>query len=156
MLRASLSDGERADLLRQYYHPHHERLEKAVGRELARTGRALIIDCHSYPAKALPFEDPAMRRPEICVGTDDYHTPPWLGEKCMRLFEQRGYDVAPNTPFKGALVPIRWYGSEPLVLSVMIEVRRDLYMDESTGERLPRFAAVKGDLREILDELGRK
>ena len=37
----------------------------------------------------------------------------------------------------------------------MIEVRRDLYMDENTGERLPRFDALKGDLREILDELGK-
>ena len=122
---------------------------------MLKSGRALVIDCHSFPAKLLPFEDSALYRPEICVGTDVAHTPEQLRATCVRLFIDKGYDVALNTPFSGALVPMRWYRSEPSVHAIMIEVRRDLYMDENTGERLPRFDALKGHLREILDELGK-
>jgi len=152
-LRDKLSYEERAALIDEFYRDHHYKLEMAVGRELLKTGCALIIDCHSFPTMPLPFEDSAMRRPEICVGIDYYHTPPRLGAECIRLFEQKGYDVAPNTPFKGSLVPSRWYDTEPLVRSIMIEVRRDLYMDENTGERLPRFDILKDELVGILDEL---
>lgn len=155
-LRRDLHDGEREALLERFYRPHHRALEAAVDRELSKTGRALIIDCHSFPTRPLPFEESAQYRPEICIGTDDEHTPPRLGAECIRLFKEKGYDVAPNTPFKGALVPRRWYGSKKsLVHSIMIEVRRDLYMDENTGERLPRFDVLKGDLLGILDELGK-
>lgn len=153
-LRKEHLAGEREALLERFYRPHHRALEAAADGELKRKGGALIIDCHSFPRRPLPFEDPALRRPEICVGTDDYHTPPRLGAECVRLFKEKGYDVERNTPFSGSLVPSRWYGSEPLVHSIMIEVRRDLYMDENTGERLPRFDAIRGDLLGILAELG--
>jgi hypothetical protein len=35
----------------------------------------------------------------------------------------------------------------------MVEVRRDLYMDESTGERLLRFESIKDDLEDVLAAL---
>jgi hypothetical protein len=54
-----------------------------------------------------------------------------------------------NRPFAGALVPNAYYGLDRRVQSVMIEVRRDLYMDERTGDRLPRFADVQRVLTEF-------
>ena len=32
-----------------------------------------------------------------------------------------------------AYVPLRWLGKDPRVESIMLEVRRDTYMDEATG-----------------------
>lgn len=154
-LRAALKDGERKALLERFYRPHHSALEQAVEREMAKKGRALIVDCHSFPTRPLPFEDAYRLRPEICVGIDDYHTPPWFGAACIRLFEEKGYGVEPNTPFSGSFVPSRWLGSEPSVHSIMIEVRRDLYMNETTGERLPGFSALRDDLRAVLGALGK-
>ena len=40
-------------------------------------------------------------------------------------------ETALNTPFAGTLVPLKHYGKEPRVNSVMLEIRRDQYMDES-------------------------
>ena len=37
---------------------------------------------------------------------------------------------------------MRFYGRDARVQSVTIEVRRDLYVDGLTGERLPGFATV--------------
>jgi N-formylglutamate amidohydrolase len=57
--------------------------------------------------------------------------------------------VGVNRPFAGALVPNAFYGGDARVQSVMIEVRRDLYMDERTGSRLSRFAEVRRVLIEL-------
>ena len=66
------------------------KLEEAVRREMLKTGRALIIDCHSFPTKPLPFEDSALYRPEICVGTDVTHTPEWLSSDMRPAFQGQG------------------------------------------------------------------
>jgi N-formylglutamate amidohydrolase len=54
-----------------------------------------------------------------------------------------------NRPFAGALVPNAYYGQDQRVQSVMIEVRRDLYMDERTGESSPHFSAMQRLLAEL-------
>ena len=155
-LRASLTALERDMLLRDYYRPHHERLEHAVAEELAATGKAVIIDCHSFPSTPLPYEpNQSQTRPEICVGTDDIHTPEPLRNAALRSFRAKGYCVELNTPFSGSLVPQRWYRSDPSVHSIMVEVRRDLYLDESNGDRLPRFDAVRDDLEDVLVEIAK-
>ena len=38
-----------------------------------------------------------------------------------------------NQPFAGAYVPLRWFGKDSRVEAIMLEVRRDAYMDEATG-----------------------
>jgi hypothetical protein len=38
----------------------------------------------------------------------------------------------------------------------MVEVRRDLYMDERTGSKLPVFDALKARIGEALVELGER
>jgi len=116
--------------------PHHRRLDECVSRHLQTFGRAIIIDCHSFPSTPLPYElvqDP--RPPDICIGTDAFHTPRWLSEILISAFESLGYRVSVDTPFAGTIVPASFFNRSDRVLSVMIEIRRDLYMDEKTGER---------------------
>ena len=153
-LRASLPDGERQALLDRFYRPHHRALEEAVGRELARTGGALIVDCHSFPSSPLPYEtDQDKHRPGICIGTDAFHTPAELRRAATLLFDSLGHEVALNTPFSGSIVPQRWYRSDPAVRSIMIEVRRDLFMDERSGEQLPGFDSFRHALECALSAL---
>jgi len=45
-------------------------------------------------------------------------------------------DIAFNRPFPGAMVPSRYFCRDARVLSLMIELRRHLYMDEESGGRL--------------------
>lgn len=64
------------------------------------------------------------------------------------FFTDRGFSVGVNRPFAGALVPNAYYGQDQRVQSVMIEVRRDLYMDERTGDKRPQCAAIQRTLAE--------
>ena len=53
----------------------------------------------------------------------------------MRAFSARFDSVEVNRPFSGTLVPARYLGMDPRVQSLMVEVRRDLFMDEATGAK---------------------
>jgi N-formylglutamate amidohydrolase len=157
-LRGMLTEKRRAQLLASYYYPHHQRLSEAVSRTLEFHGQALVIDCHSFPSIPLPYElYQSHARPEICIGTDRYHSPPELIQTAVKGFEKAGYSVEIDRPFSGALVPLDFHQTTKAVRALMIEVNRSLYMDEKTGERLERFsenaARVSGVLRTILTQL---
>jgi N-formylglutamate amidohydrolase len=79
-----------------------------------------------------------------------FHTPDEVAAAFVTGFAGLGYDVALNTPFAGALVPLERYRQDQRVHSVMIEVRRDLYMDESTGAMLPDYGHVRARLQNML------
>ncbi len=141
-LRPPPSPSEREELLDRYYRPHHKALEEAVGASLAANGRCLVIDCHSFPSEPLPYEsDPA--RPDICIGTDEDHTPDTLRDAAVSAFETAGLSVEVNRPFSGALVPANVYKRDRRVTALMLEVNRRLYMDERTGLRGPNFLDIK-------------
>ena len=82
-------------------------------------------------------------RPDICIGTDSFHTPVALADSLHDAFEREGLEVRRNTPFAGALVPMKHYGTDQRVTSVMIEIRRDLYCDEATGERTESYPMLR-------------
>jgi N-formylglutamate amidohydrolase len=102
------------------------------------------LDCHSFASVALPYEfDQSEGRPEICLGTDSFHTPDALRNEARRIFEEAGFRVSIDRPFSGALVPAASFQRDRRVLALMIEVNRGLYMDEEAGERLTNFAHTK-------------
>lgn len=154
-LRKDLSREERKGLLEAYYEPHHRFVEAAVNSALLEAGYALLVDAHSFSSKPLPHEpDQAPSRCHICVGTNDFHTPPRLVEWLKDEFEHLGLTVAINRPFAGTFVPTRLHRVSQDVISVMIEVNRSLYMDEATGVRLPGFDQFRSRLQQVLTELG--
>jgi N-formylglutamate amidohydrolase len=137
---------EKDHLVARYYEPHHEQFEKATSNHLERYGRAIIIDCHSFPSTPLPYElvqDP--HRPHICIGTDAYHTPNWLSATLLNAYKDADYEVSLDTPFAGTIVPMRFYRQDPRVNSVMIEIRRDMYIDERTGLKNQHYAKMVRD-----------
>jgi N-formylglutamate amidohydrolase len=140
-LRRNLGARKREHLIQRYYLPHHERLSNSVDKALSRFGRCLIIDCHSYPEKPLPYEDDQNPdRPDICIGKDEFHTPEWLAKSAIKIFESEGFCTSVNRPFSGALVPLNHYKESQSVASIMIEINRKRYMDETTGEKLGGFS----------------
>ncbi len=143
-----ISETRRAQLLDQYYWPHHHRLDAMAARALEQFGRCVIIDAHSFPVAPLPTQVDVGDPPEIGIGTDAMHTSAELTDVVHTFFTNRGFRVGVNRPFAGALVPNAYYGRDQRVQSVMIEVRRDLYMDERTGEKSPQFAAIQHTLAE--------
>ena len=162
-LRNKPSFEERTALIDRYYHPHHQRLAWAVEQALSLFGCALIIDCHSFPSVPLPYEDDQdPERPEICIGTDSFHTPRRLAAEAVAIFEKAGFHVALNRPFSGTIVPMKYYRRDPAVSSIMIELNRGLYMDEKAGAPLPQFDILRRRLAGCLmglalafEEIGR-
>lgn len=122
----------RAELITRHFRPYADALADLVDERLAATGRAVIIDVHSFPTGALPYErHKDLRRPEICLGVDDEHTPDMVLRAARDAFAS--FDVGVNEPFIGTYVPTRHYGKDPRVSSIMIEIRRDIYL-ASDGE----------------------
>jgi N-formylglutamate deformylase len=141
------------ELLAQHYRPYAEGVADLVDARLARAGRAVIIDVHSYPSHALPYEPHGTRaRPPICLGTDPVHTPQWLVDAAMAAFEPCG-GCALNTPFAGCYVPLRHYGTRPAVASLMVEIRRDLYLVEPGGPPTDGIAVVVQALTALVDSI---
>jgi len=141
-------------LIDRYYETHHNQFTDLVNHELKQVGHSLIIDCHSFPKYPLLYEmDQKSDRAEICIGTDDFHTPHNLAVVVKEGFSKAGFSTALNEPFAGAIVPIEHYRKNKAVTSIMIEIRRDLYMDEVTGRKIENFATVKNAISEVLQEL---
>ena len=124
-LRKRPNHEERERLLDTYYRPHHERLTNVVDNTLESYGKCLIVDCHSYPVVPFPFEDAEACRPTLCIGADDFHTPPEIVESLKKEAREQGISCAVNSPFSGALTPLKHYRRDHRVKSVMIELRRD-------------------------------
>ncbi len=152
-LRRKLSEEEREKLLRTYYRPYHQAMLVGVEAILEAFGQCLIVDCHSFPEHVLPYEpSQTLSRPDICLGTLQEHTPRELVDEVASLVEGRGLTFSENEPFAGSMVPLKLYG-DTRVSSVMIELNRKLYMDESTGEQSSNFRQTQDLVAEMLSLL---
>jgi N-formylglutamate amidohydrolase len=115
-----------------------------VAERLESQGRCLIVDCHSFPSTLRPCDlDRSTPRPDVCIGTDPYHTPRAPAQAAVAAFEAHGHWVEVDKPYRGTIVPGTFLGRDPRVASVMVEISRRLYMDEATGKRLPSFDQLR-------------
>ncbi len=142
----AISQKHKQSLLSRYYDRYHYRFETEVSEKLRRHGKCLIIDGHSFYDEPLPYElNQDHNRPDICIGTDDYHTPGLVEEELCRYFRQRGYSVEINRPFAGCIVPTKYFRSDRRVSSVMIEINRRLYMDHNLN-KTSGYKQIKEDV----------
>lgn len=139
------------ELLTQYFHPYAAALTEAVDARLRSLGRAIIIDLHSFPKVELPYEALHHRgadRPELCLGTDEFHTPVSLIDSARQSFASMGRVVL-DQPFAGTYVPLKHYRNDPRVTSIMIELRRDRYVGSETGTQ-----AIANMLADLINSIG--
>jgi N-formylglutamate amidohydrolase len=134
------SEADRSALM-AYFSAYSTAVADLVERTLDRHGRAVILDVHSYPRRPSPYElHGDERRPELCVGVDPFHTPADLVAAVREAFD--GLELLENEPFHGAYVPLRFYERDERVQSVMLEIRRDVYLRD--GEPVPDAVASLG------------
>lgn len=138
-------------LVARYFRPYAEAMTRAVEDRLAATGRAVIVDVHSYPTQPLPYELHADGpRPPVCLGTDDFHTSPELLEAARKAFAGIG-EVGLNSPFQGTYVPLAHYEKDARVGALMVEIRRDVYMTEPGGPAGPGLERLADALAALVD-----
>ena len=139
------------ELLTRYFDPYAVALSEVVDGRLRSLGRATIIDLHSFPEMELPYEalhHGGADRPELCLGTDDFHTPINLIDSARQSFASIGR-VGLDQPFAGTYVPLKHYRSDPQVTSIMIELRRDQYVGSTSSTQ-----AIADMLADFINSVG--
>lgn len=131
-LRARLDDA---------WYPYHRRLAELLGTRRRELGVALLLDCHSMP------DDPnavrAGRQVDVALG-DRYGQScrPGIVDAARRCLEGAGLRVAQNRPYAGGFITGHYGRPARGVDALQLELRRDLFMDESTLEPNAGFAAL--------------
>ncbi|MBA7538664.1 hypothetical protein ES705_30941 [subsurface metagenome] len=149
-----INENERDMLLQNLYDPYHRAITEEVQELLNNFDGCLIIDAHSFPAIPLPYEpSQELKRPQICLGIDAYHTPEDLKEFIRNFFEGINLTTEINRPFKGCYVPAKFLHRDKRVKSIMIEINRELYMDEVTGEKNDSFVEIKSIIRRLINQI---
>lgn len=148
------ADTDPGPLIERYFRPYARAMTEAVRDRLAATGRAVVIDVHSYPTERLPYElHGDGPRPPVCLGTDAFHTPAELVEAAREAFAGCG-GTGLDSPFAGAYVPLEFYGTQPRVGALMVEIRRDGYMTEPGGPAGPGLHRLASALAALVDGAG--
>ena len=143
-LRKPLSGQDRDNLIDRFYNPYHKAIEQEVSFLLEQFGKCLIIDCHSFSSKPLLHEsNQEQDRPDICLGTDTFHTPDKVTETMEASFRKVGLTSKRKIPFEGTYVPLKYLNNDARVWSIMVEINRKLYMNEATGEKNGDFLRIK-------------
>jgi N-formylglutamate deformylase len=150
-LRKPLTSQERRELIETYYTPHHSALEDAVADRLERFNRCLILDCHSFADKCLPYElgNSSDARPDICLGTDPFHTDPKLTQCFVDAACGEGFSIAVNHPFSGSMVPASRYKTDERVALIMVEINKRLYLVDDTTRQKHSFVEFGETIRKI-------
>lgn len=137
--------------LRRFFDAYSDAFTDLVQRTVDIHGRAVIIDVHSYPTAALPYELHSHEpRPQLDIGADSTHTSAALIGDVIKAFSHLHPGI--NESFHGTYVPLRFYDAKDVrVQSVMLEIRRDTYMDEAQVSLNPEgFSALQQSLHKLV------
>ena len=150
-LMRKVSQALKEKVLSEFYWNHHAKFNEAVNNQLHQFGKALIIDCHSYPSIPLYRDlDQTLNRPDFNIGTDTFHTPPHLVKLAESFFENAGYSLGVDKPYSGAIVPLEHYHKNKSVQSIMLEINRALYLNEPGNEKSFSYAKIKMVTQEFI------
>lgn len=148
--RLSRAEGEAR--LSGVHDAYHDRLRRELARLQRSHGEVFLIDCHSMPS-----QQPGRRGlAEIVLGDR-------FGSSCCggltaaaeRAFRRLGYRVARNAPYAGGYTTRQYGRPREGLHALQIEIRRDLYMDETLVRKTAAFASLRDDLVTVCTDLAR-
>lgn len=119
------------EIFDKYYTLHHNKLNSLTNKLLEDNGGVFILDCHSF--SNIPFDSDLIKdeiRPDICIGSDSFHTPQNILNKTIEFFNAHGFTVQVNNPYEGTIIPIEHYKKNSNIKGMMIEINRKLYMSD--------------------------
>ena len=137
-------------LLDDYFHPYAKALNDLVVQRFAVQGEITLIDVHSYRVSQHPNAiNHGQKRPPICIGTDEFHTPNWLTEAAQSAFSIIGENYI-NEPYSGTYVPLSFYETESKITSLMMETRADTFLTDELVKHAG-FETVAKALAQLID-----
>ena len=124
--------------LMAYYHAHINRLRNCL------TPDALLVDFHSFPSFKAKDVD-------ICIGyNEDWSRPSdSLIGFVEEEFRKRGYTVGINNPYSNSISPETGF----CYPSIMIELNKQIYMDEQTLQMRPDVELISHTMEHIFNEV---
>ena len=133
--------------IRDCWQPFHDALADLLETTRLHFGAALLVDCHSMPANALPARMPT----DIVLG-DAHGTAcdPAITALAETTLRDLGYRVRRNEPYAGGFITRHYGRPRASVHALQIEINRGLYMHEDRIEPSERFAAVQTDLGRLV------
>jgi N-formylglutamate amidohydrolase len=130
------------------HRPYHAAIEDELALLIGRFGEALLIDCHSMPAR--------KRQAEIIIG-DRYgnSAASWLTTEAARIVREAGFTIALNDPYAGGAIISRHGRPSDGVHAIQLEICRATYLardGRTPGAGLDRIAALLEQLAVGLGE----
>ena len=147
-----LSVAEVQRRIERYWKPYQAKLMGILEAKRKRFGVAYFLDCHSHRAVAPPnmFDSEGTLRAEMDLGTlDGTACSPEFADLVRTTLEQCGYKVVVDGDHKGEHL-IRHYGNPADGChAIMLEIRKDLYMDQDTLTRNERFGETRTNMAKL-------
>lgn len=117
-------------VLKKYYYPYHEKLNKIVDKYLENDKYVILVDCHSFSEEII-MDRQTQDLPEICIGSNKNSKNDLdLLEFTNEYFQQLGYKTAINYPYSGSMIPNNLIDNpNDNFSSIMLEINRSLYLN---------------------------
>jgi N-formylglutamate amidohydrolase len=130
------------NLIEKFYHPYYEILKAALkDLEKRKSGLVSMVDLHSMPSSPTEYHmkqnpNQQMHRPDFCVSDRKGKTAQSEFTQYFRdHLTSSGFEASLNDPYVGGY--ITEYVDQFRTNNIQIEIKRAIYMDESTKELVP-------------------
>jgi N-formylglutamate amidohydrolase len=148
--RGKLTFAEAERRIRTCWQPFHDTLAALIAATRAQFGVCLLIDCHSMPSHGNTVRSGG--KPATFVLGDAHGTAcaPRMTRLVEDLLSEPGRPVRRNDPYAGGFITRHYGRPREGVHTLQIEIARELYMDESSIERLPDFGSVQSAMTRFI------
>lgn len=117
-------------IIKSYYDKHHNKLDKSVTNLLKKYNRCIIIDFHSFSDEMVKKLFNITNTPDICIGIDNTYVDEKLTNLTFEHFKNYGYSVELNHPYKGTIIPNKYFNKKENGLSsIMLEINKRIYLN---------------------------
>jgi N-formylglutamate deformylase len=150
-----LSVKEMQTRIATYWQPYQDTMKELMDNAHARFGVAYHLDCHSNRAHGTADgPDAGQLRPEMELGTLDGKAASADYIRFVKeTLEQLGYQVVVDGFHKGQHL-VKAYGAPAQGRhSIMLEIRKDMYMDQPTLTRNARFDECRTKMAKLAEAI---
>lgn len=146
--RRKVSRQELERRMAEAYRPYHDALAEGLHSLRRRHGVALLLDCHSMPARSRPL-------PRIVLG--DRHggsCARWIADLARLTIEQAGVSATFNDPYAGGWIVEHHGRPADGIHALQLELDRSLYLQTNMREPGPGFDEIARLLEALARTLG--
>lgn len=123
-------------IIKSYYKPHHNKLDKIVTNALNKYNKCIIIDLHSFSDEMVSTLFNNKNTPDICIGVNNIYNKQLL-DITIDHFKKYNYKIDINNPYEGSIIPNKYINkNNDNLLSIMIEINKRIYLNSDEFYKL--------------------